>query len=216
MPVDTPLASIFARLVWFPINRLWKNGDSLTQYSAPQNTLLAELAGKTVAIVGNSRALAKTGFGADIERADIVVRINGAPMPSSKSHGHRTNWLALAVALGKRDGQAIAPERVLWMSPKRKRLPFWVLSSPGFHLFSLEGFQTLKSALGAPPTTGVMAIDLVQKSDARSIKIYGFDFFSSLSLTGSRTQAQVPHDFSAEKKWVAELKTRDDRITVFT
>jgi len=202
MPVDAPLASIFARLVWFPINRLWRNGDSLIQYSAPQDALLTELAGKSVAIVGNSRALAETSFGADIERADIIVRINAAPMPSARSHGGRTNWLALAVALNKNSGQSIGPQRVLWMSPKRKRLPLWVLRGPGFHLFSMDSFRALKSALGAPPSTGLMVIDLLQKSEARSISIYGFDFFSSLSLTGSRTQAQVPHDFSAEKKWV--------------
>lgn len=210
------MASVFARFVWFPINRLWKNGASFARYSVPQDVLLAELTGKSVAIIGNSRALAKTGYGADIDGADIIVRINGAPMPSAKSHGCRTSWLALAVALGKKDGQSIAPERVLWMSPKRKRLPLWVLNRPGFFLFSSGSFRALKSILGAPPTTGLMVIHLVQISDARSINIYGFDFFSSLSLTGSRTQAQVPHDFSAEKDWVTEQDNRDRRITVFT
>jgi hypothetical protein len=57
-----------------------------------------------------------------------------------------------------------------------------------------------------------MMIDLCVASDLDVLKLYGFDFFQSLSLTGSRSAEQVPHDFSAEREFVATLMARDARI----
>lgn len=176
--------------------------------------LTAELDGRSLAIVGNSRALAQGEYGKRIDRHDIVIRINRAPMPSEMSHGRRTSWLALATTIDQELVQKIDPDRVLWMSHKRKRLPFWVAARPGFYLHPQIAFQTLRDELGAPPTTGLMMIDLAAKSGAKSINLYGFDFFSSLSLTGGRTAAQVPHDFAAEKAWVGDLATRDSRLKI--
>ena len=194
--------------------RLKRDEDQLRQYSCPKSDLINELTDKSVAIIGNSRALAETSFGAEIDAADIVIRINRAPMPSGKSHGSKTNWLALATKLEQSEETRINPERIFWMSPKRKRLPFWVASRPGFYLNPQSDFEILKSQLNAPPTTGLMIIDLVSQSKAKAINLYGFDFFASLSLTGSRTAEQVPHDFDTEKSWVSDLATRDRRLTV--
>lgn len=41
--------------------------------------------------------------------------------------------------------------------------------------------------------------DLLARSTATKITLYGFDFFASLSLSGRRTSAQVPHNFQAER-----------------
>ncbi|MBS0565700.1 MAG: hypothetical protein JSR87_14890, partial [Proteobacteria bacterium] len=41
-----------------------------------------------------------------------------------------------------------------------------------------------------------------------------FDFFASLSLTGSRSAAQVPHDFTAERAFVEALAARDGRVSL--
>ncbi len=182
--------------------------------SAPQSALFADLTGKSVAIIGNSRALSKQEYGAEIDGADIVIRINRAPMPAQISHGCKTDWLALATSLPRRDAQNIAPNRILWMSHKRKRLAHWVAVRPGFFLYPLENYQAVRKLLGAPPTTGIMLIHMLAQSDAASIKLYGFDFFASLSLSGSRTAAQVPHDFAAEKAFVDALIARDDRVTI--
>ena len=100
------------------------------------------------------------------------------------------------------------------MSHKRKRLPYWVARRPGFFLYPHTEFHTLSDRLGAPPTTGAMIIDFVVSSTAASIDLYGFDFFSSLSLTGRRTAAQLPHDFAAEKAWVQALADRDPRLKI--
>jgi hypothetical protein len=98
------------------------------------------------------------------------------------------------------------------MSPKRKRLAFGVAVSPGFYLHDLADYERMRAALGAPPTTGLMAIDLILSLGPRSLTLYGFDFFASLSLTGRRRADQVPHDFAAERAWVEAAETRDPRL----
>ncbi|MGB5559602.1 MAG: glycosyltransferase family 29 protein [Paracoccaceae bacterium] len=171
--------------------------------------------GKRVAIVGNARALADMDYGEDIDEADLVVRINRAPRPSALSHGTRTDWLALATSLDRRKARSIGARRILWMSPKRKRLPLWALDTEGFYLHPDGEFASLRDLLGAPPTTGLMMIDMAAESEAAAIDLYGFDFFASLSLTGSRSAADVPHDFGGEAAFVEQLIETDPRVTLY-
>jgi hypothetical protein len=60
----------------------------------------------------------------------------------------------------------------------------------------------------------MMMIDLLTRSAASSVTLYGFDFFASQSLTGSRTALQVPHDFRSERGFVQALIARDPRFTL--
>lgn len=198
---------------WFFFYRTFK-AENIVKYSVTLEELRDDLDVKNVAIIGNSRALAQGSSGDRIDANDLVIRINRAPMPSARSHGSKTNWLALSTSLARAQAGRINPDRILWMSHKRKRLPFWVARRPGFYLYPLADFHALSDHLGAPPTTGLMIIDLVANTKAKSIRLYGFDFFSSLSLTGSRTAAQVPHDFAAEKAWVQALADRDARLKI--
>ena len=200
----TPLRFIVARLL--------RNEDLLTGLSVPQPDLLAALKGQTVALVGNARALAEGRQGAEIDAHDLVVRVNLAPMPAAESHGTRSDWLGLAVRLPRADRARIAPGRILWMSHKRKRLDYASAQSPDFYLHPLADYQALKDRLGAPPTTGAMLIDLLLRSDLARLDLYGFDFFASKSLTGSRSADQVPHDFTAEAAWVEGLTRTDPRL----
>ncbi|MBS0572699.1 MAG: glycosyltransferase family 29 protein [Proteobacteria bacterium] len=202
------------RRLAFLLARTLRQEAPLAALSAGRDSLMAALDGKRVALVGNARALAGQAHGADIDAADLVIRINRAPMPSPASHGRRTDWLALATGIGGAELERIRPGRILWMSHKRKRLPWQVASSPGFYLHPRADFERLRAALGAPPTTGLMMIDLCAASALASLTLYGFDFFASLSLTGSRSAAQVPHDFTAERAFVEALAARDGRVSL--
>lgn len=197
----------------FLLARTLRNESALQRLSVPQAELLETLRGKSVALVGNARALAQGAQGPAIDAAQVVIRINRAPMPGPQSHGTRTDWLALAVRLGAADRARIGARRVLWMSPKRKRLDWRTATSPGFYLHPLKDYAALRDRLGAPPTTGAMMIDLIARSDMARLDLYGFDFFASLSLSGHRRAEQVPHDFSGESEWVAALAASDRRIT---
>lgn len=198
----------------FLLARTLRNETALSGLSVPQADLLAAAAGRSVALVGNARALAQQRHGARIDAAGLVVRINRAPIPSAESHGTRTDWLALAVRLPAADRQRLQPRRILWMSPKRKRLDWATARSPGFYLHPLADVRALGDQLGAPPSTGIMAIALLLRAPLESLTLYGFDFFASQSLSGSRSAAQVPHDFAAEAEWVRAHAARDPRLRI--
>ena len=193
----------------------WRNDDAaLGRTSDSDAALMAELKGKRVAIVGNARALGETAQGAAIDAADLIVRINRAPMPSPTSHGARTDWLALATSLDQTEYERINPSRLLWMSHKRKRLRRWMAATPGFYLHPAADFAALTATLGARPTTGTLMIALIARSHAAELHLHGFDFFASQSLTGHRDATAVPHDFGAEARWVHGLSQTDPRITL--
>ena len=196
----------------FLLARTLRDDAALQGLSVPQSAVLDDLADKRIALVGNARALAATRDGAQIDAADLVIRINRAPMPGADSHGTRTDWLALAVRLSDADRARIAPARLLWMSPKRKRLDWRTATSPGFYLHPQPDYQALKLRLAAPPTTGAMLIDLLARSEMTRLDLYGFDFFASQSLSGRRTADQVPHDFDAEAAWADALIHADPRL----
>lgn len=192
----------------------YASGKRLADYSVGREDLLGEMHGKRIAVVGNARALADMHYGDQIDAADLVIRINRAPRPTLSSHGARTDWLALATSLDRRHARKVGASRILWMSHKRKRLPIWALGTSGFYLHPASEFESLRDMLGAPPTTGLMMIDLASESDATAIDLYGFDFFSSLSLTGSRSADDVPHDFVTEQDFVQQLIETDSRVTL--
>ncbi|WP_435165833.1 glycosyltransferase family 29 protein [Falsirhodobacter sp. 1013] len=196
----------------FFVARTLRNEHGIESLSVPQQAVLDDVAGRRVALIGNARGLANAAHGAAIDAADVVIRINRAPMPSPLSHGMRTDMLALATSLDHGQLDRIRPKRILWMSHKRKRLPWAIARSPGFYLHPLADYAALQDRLGAPPTTGAMMIDLLARSRAARIDLYGFDFFATLSLSGHRTADQVPHDFAAEAEWVNSLIAQDSRF----
>lgn len=198
----------------FLIARTLRREAPLMRLSVPQAELLAGLAGKSVALVGNARALADSGQGTAIDAHDVVIRINRAPMPAPASHGTRTDWLMLATRLPAADRARLRPGRLLWMSQKRKRLDFQTATSPGFYLHPLADHAALTAVLGAPPSTGAMAVDLLLRAPLARLDLYGFDGFASKSLSGRRGAAQVPHDFSAESRWMAAQAGADPRMEI--
>lgn len=198
----------------FLIARTLRQEGWLARLSVPQAELLAGLAGRSVALVGNARALAAARQGAEIDAHDVVVRINRAPMPAPASHGTRTDWLMLATRLPAADRARLRPGRLLWMSHKRKRLDFETATSPGFYLHPLADHAALAQVLGAPPSTGAMAVDLLLRAPLARLDLYGFDGFASKSLSGRRAAGQVPHDFSAESGWMMARALDDPRLTI--
>ena len=198
----------------FPVLRTLRGDAFLQSFSATQSTLLAELSGKSVAVVGNARSLSNQNYGAKIDACDIIIRMHAAPLPTPQSHGTKTSWLALGMPIAQSIIDARAPERVLWMAKKRKRVRQRLATAKGFYLHPKSDWDTLADTLNAPPTTGAMLIDLAARSNASAINLFGFDFFASLSLSGRRTAAQVPHDFAAEKQFVAQLMESDPRVVL--
>ena len=194
--------------------RLTQDEGGLARHAIAQSALLEELAGKRVALVGNARALADGAQGAAIDGHDLVIRINRAPMPSPRSHGTRTDWLALGTPISDSDRARLSPQRTLWMPWKRRRLDRRTAEAAGFYLHPRTDIAALQARLGAKPTTGALVIDLLMRSDLAGLDLYGFDFFASRSLSGRRGAADVPHDFTAEAAWVAQVAAADPRLAL--
>lgn len=189
--------------------KLRGNEAFFQKYSRP---ISAEAVGKSVALIGNARSLGQTKNGPEIDACDLVVRLNSAPIPSQTSHGTRTDWLAMSMPVSTQLIEERSPSRILWMTRKRKRLPYKLACDPRFHLHDTSMIKAQRETLSASPTTGLMMIDLLLKTEAREIHLYGFDFFASLSLSGDRTAEQVPHDFGSEKEWVLTQMDQDPRL----
>ena len=193
----------------------WLNKSSpAARQGISRSELLAQLDGKTVAIVGNSRGLSQGDMGAKIDECDLVIRLNDAPMPAVKSHGVKTNWLAVAKSVSRANLNNKNPDVLLWMPTSRKRLSRTMRNWRNFYLNPVEPNIKLRSRLAAPPSVGIMVIDLLVDSGATKIEIFGFDFFATRSLSGKRTKHQVPHDFDAEKGLVLGLVRSDNRISI--
>ncbi len=198
----------------FTLARMTGDEAKLAAFSLPPATLFDELRGRSIALVGNARSLTTTTAGQSIDAAELVIRINGAPIPSALSHGSHTDWLAMSIPPAPDLIVERNPRRLLWMTPRRKRLPWSIAKDPRFTLVPADWNAALAARLGHRPSTGLMLIDLLTRSEARQYTLYGFDFFSSLSLSGSRTAAEVPHDFAAEGAFVRALASRDQRLRI--
>ncbi len=183
------------------------------RHALAETAVMQALDGRQVALVGNARSLATTDFGAAIDGHDLVIRLNRAPGLGQPSHGSRADWIAASIDVPERLGGA-AVDRLLWMTPKRRRVPPWALARRAVWFYPPAWHAELAARLGARPSTGAMAIDLLARSKAGKIDLYGFDFFASKSLSGSRDAAQVPHDFAAERDWALALIAADPRFTL--
>tara|TARA_B000000565_G_scaffold243157_1_gene209201 strand:- start:595 stop:900 length:306 start_codon:yes stop_codon:yes gene_type:complete len=101
------------------------------------------------------------------------------------------------------------------MTPKIRKLGLNLTNYSSFYLNRKSENNQLKEKINARPSVGLMTIDLIQKSKASKIDIFGFDFFESLSNSGKRKAKQVPHDFNSEKKFVKNLINFDKRIKIY-
>lgn len=181
--------------------------------SAP--ALTRYIAGKSIAIVGNARSLSSLCLGSEIDSCEVVIRLNAAPIHTVTSHGERTTWVASSIPLSPRRLKVLEPERLIWMSPRRRALAFaayawWLPMS----FYPYEWWRVLAARLGgARPSTGAMIIDFIASMGGFSeLHLFGFDFFQSLSLSQRGLSSPPPHDFSRERQHVLELLRAEPRI----
>ncbi len=172
------------------------------------------LDGRSVALVGNAVSLGAKDFGAAIDASDIVIRCNRAPIISTRSHGTRTDWIATSIDIPEEVARRRGARLILWMTPRVKRLPLWLFRWPQVFMNTKAANQRLADKLGSRPSTGAMVIDILVRSNCRSVDLYGFDFFAGLSLSGVHTRESTPHDFGSEEVWVQQLLDTDKRFTL--
>ena len=203
----------YAELAFFYKSAFLNDDAVIKKYACSNLDIEQSVEGKTVALVGNARSLSERTYGDEIDSHDIVIRINRAPMVSSLTHGCKTTWLALATSMSKENYHELHSNKLIWMSHKRKRIRSWMVGE-SFYLCPMNIYNYTKSLTGSQPSTGFMIFYWLCRTSFRSLDLYGFDFFKSLSLSGSRTAHQVPHDFKAEEKWFEQIMSMDSSIRI--
>jgi hypothetical protein len=181
------------------------------------STLARRVSGRSVALVGNARSLSTLSLGKEIDSCELVIRLNSAPNQKIGSHGARTSWIASSMLLSPRRLQALKPERLIWMSPRRRVLAivaYGALLPMSF--YPGEWWHMLAARLGgARPSTGAMVIDLIVRlGEFSELRLFGFDFFQSGSLSQRGLTSPPPHDFAREREYVSELLHSKPRITL--
>jgi hypothetical protein len=177
-----------------------------------EEDIFALLADRTIALVGNAASLSATCHGASIDAHDIVIRMNAAPLPSEVSHGARTTVIATSIVLKAEVVKTRGAAQVFMMSPEPTYVPGWLKNRRDLFIYPKFRHVALMDELGARPTTGMMVVDLLRRSPCAKVNLYGFDFFSSASLSNARTPKSSPHDFIAEKTFVTGLLQCDRRF----
>ena len=138
-----------------------------------------------------------------------MIRINNAPGLGGDAAGHRLDWLAVAVQ------PRIAGYRiVLWIGRKVRKIPFALMTSGNLFVYDAAYRNSLSEGLGARASTGIMTVELLLRSPARSITLYGFDFYASRSLSGDHTIDETPHNYHAEKDWITAKAATEPRLTI--
>jgi len=165
---------------------------------------------KSIALVGNASSLWEGDFGPQIDGADYVIRINQGAFIELFPHstGIRTDALLMSL-----NGNSV--EKAWMYTRARRRAKTVVAMTPRDRTFvgiplekliptyPLEWHAQLHTTMGARPSTGAMAVDLLARTveSPEQISIYGFDFWGSPTTYTGKIKA-APHDPEAEEKFV--------------
>lgn len=167
---------------------------------------------KTVAVIGNAESLFAKDYGDEIDKHDVVVRLNKAAMlyekfDAEKSHGTRTDiWMFWRTSEYKRHFSAINTtiKKMHMGHQDRNRLDMTIT----YYIYPDELYTPLKKIAGkhSNPTTGFMAIDYIMYYQPKHLSIYGFDWKETPTFTDpDRKKERIcPHDFEAERKYCME------------
>ena len=165
---------------------------------------------KTISLVGNASSLWEGTFGPQIDESEYVIRINQGAFIElyPVSTGVRTDALLMSL-----NGNSL--EKAWMYSRARRRAKTVVAMTPkdrkflGMDLASLipvypeQWHHELHELMGARPSTGAMAVDLLRRTvaDPSQISIFGFDFWGSPTTYTGKIKA-APHDPEAEENFV--------------
>lgn len=158
--------------------------------------------GKTVAVVGNAASLIQQSFGEEIDRADIIVRINrgGFRFPEFKRQmGTRLDVWCM---------QNIRQNKAYFEKPHTKHVRKMQMDtidvSPMFTemadlVFSQDDRKNLDSNLSKKSSTGLRVLYYISKQNPKKVFVYGFDWKESYSWHEKRKC--IAHNFEEEKKY---------------
>ena len=168
-------------------------------------------AGKRVALVGPAKSFEGAKFGKEIDAHDIVCRINVPEFSSAyyADFGSRTDVLfsnlndytvlVLSKIVDKWKAVKWVVQTQVGSEALREPKAFIAANVHNVPLYQPDpsGYQDLFRRVRAPPLSGVWVMDFLLKTRARSITLYGVDFY----LTGwssGRMRTRIEHTQNAK------------------
>jgi hypothetical protein len=149
--------------------------------------------GKTVALVGNAQSLFDHRLGEEIDEHDVVVRLNRAvfelpKLDSAETHGKRTDvW-------GMWNSVEFAKDIPHF---KGKTIHLWKFRPAVVDYVAKPQITEINKKR---PSCGLLMLDFLVRSSAKSIRVYGFDWKKTKTFTSVNMHIG-PHDFDAEKEY---------------
>jgi hypothetical protein len=172
----------------------------------------------TVALVGNASSVHTGSFGPLIDSHDCVIRINqGAFIPlTAESTGQKTDvlfmtlpgyWWDKAWMYGRGRRKAAI---VVAMSPKGRTV-FGIDMAKCVPSYPTQWHAELSAVVGGRPSTGAMAVHLLQKTveDITRVHLFGFDFWQTPTHYTGKSQPS-PHNPRAEEEFVTSVLPPDN------
>lgn len=177
--------------------------------------------GKRVAIIGNAESLSSQNYGADIDKYDIVIRINRANIIDEKIHGSKTSVWVTSHSYQLSD-EVNKYDICLWMTPlfyikdiadgvKYFANRSMIVAEKTF-IISINSYFNLINLLNAVPTTGMMALQFLLETSCKEIAVFGFDFFATQNIYEKKDVSALRHDFAAEKEYFMNVVRKDTRV----
>lgn len=210
---DTTLA---ARLAAFPRRYLWQAPRGLF-YKLTRNSdarMRAAIAGRHVVLVGNAASLMTRDFGAQIDAADVVIRLNRGFVVKPEAQGTRTDIASLTPTLTEDEIETqFDPDFMVLLTPKLRHLRISRARNLRKVLFYAHRYWMAdRQKIGRRPSSGYMMLSyLLRLEAAASITLYGFDFGATDTYYNPQGY-QTPHDFAAEGQiiqgWEADGRIR--------
>ena len=160
-----------------------------------------------VALVGNAQSLFTRRYGAEIDRHDVVARINRAAVLvtqpfESVTHGSRTDaWFMWRY----NEYETLKFQRPNWMM----QMIHWETPNGDVNIYSEHRFNELQNELGAVPSTGLMVLDFFDVcTKYPHIDVYGFDWKATPTFTDPKRETDKMllngghlHDFGLEREY---------------
>lgn len=167
--------------------------------------LMRHLDGRSVAIVGNSTSLLATTQGKLIDSHDVIIRMNrGFPIKPAAQGARLDVWCFSNIDMARQAPAGFAAPHAIWMSPK---LRHQLDGSVDCGFYPILRWRRLRARLGAPPSVGAMAVDLVSCATPASVSIFGFDFKRSGTFYTASVE-KGRHDYAAESRYVMAMAQR--------
>ena len=157
--------------------------------------LVNEIKDKNVAIVGNAQSLFNYKDGAEIDKADFIIRFNRGFITRPECQGSRTDLLILAIELSNDLIDSYNAKYVV------NRCSMRVNKERACGFFEKRVKLALRSFFGAKPSSGYIAIDFCLFAGAKSITLFGFDWERTPTFYNPK-EYKSPHAYSKEENEV--------------